>query len=290
MVYLFQDPLNSLFFFALLGTVFLAWCSPRVSIASAILTGFLGVYAHLLSWLGFALVLIMGTAIYGYYRLRLRSAWKILYGITLFACIWSFYDHLALGFQNWLVIDKFHFSHDSTPYNFYLSGDKILVGIFLFTLGQRLNQSFADWGKSLKYALLPFVLLTVILIGAALAVGYVRYDLKLPPYLWLWMLINFFFVCMTEEVFFRGFVQKELSILLKSIKGGQWLAILVAAIAFGLLHHSGGVVYIVLSAIAGVGYGYAYMKAQRIEAAMLTHFMVNLFHIIVFSYPALTGT
>ena len=123
--------------------------------------------------------------------------------------------------------------------------------------------------------------------GSALATNYVRFDPKIPPYLWLWMLSNFFIVCMAEEAFFRGFVQKELSIFLQSTKGGQWLAIIVGAISFGLLHYSGGPIYIALSTVAGIGYGYAYMKSQRIEAAMLTHFLVNLTHILLFSYPAL---
>ncbi len=42
-----------------------------------------------------------------------------------------------------------------------------------------------------------------------------------------------------------------------------------------------------LATIAGLFYGYAYWKTNRLEASILVHFGLNLIHFVAFSYPAL---
>jgi membrane protease YdiL (CAAX protease family) len=44
---------------------------------------------------------------------------------------------------------------------------------------------------------------------------------------------------------------------------------------------------VILSTIAGVGYGWVFGRTNRIEASILTHFLVNTAHIVGFTYPAL---
>jgi membrane protease YdiL (CAAX protease family) len=38
---------------------------------------------------------------------------------------------------------------------------------------------------------------------------------------------------------------------------------------------------------AGLGYGWVFMRTQRIEAAMAVHFGVNAVHFLLFTYPRL---
>ena len=52
-------------------------------------------------------------------------------------------------------------------------------------------------------------------------------------------------------------------------------------------HLAGGWRYAALAAIAGLGYGWAMRRTGRLEAAVLTHFGLNLVHLLLFSYPAL---
>ncbi|NLW46303.1 MAG: CPBP family intramembrane metalloprotease [Firmicutes bacterium] len=47
--------------------------------------------------------------------------------------------------------------------------------------------------------------------------------------------------------------------------------------------------YVFIAALAGIGYGYAYHKTQRIETGILVHFALNLVHICCFTYPALSS-
>ena len=62
-------------------------------------------------------------------------------------------------------------------------------------------------------------------------------------------------------------------------------ALVVAAVLFGLLHYAGGLQYVIAGIVAGAGYGWAYLRTGRIEAAMAVHFLVNAAHFLLFVYP-----
>ncbi len=76
--------------------------------------------------------------------------------------------------------------------------------------------------------------------------------------------------CMAEEAFFRGFIQKNLSLMMKKIRHGDYLALLIAALLFGLAHYAGGTKYVILATVAGMGYGWVYLTTKRIEGSILT--------------------
>ncbi|WP_231289965.1 CPBP family intramembrane glutamic endopeptidase [Rickettsia australis] len=46
-------------------------------------------------------------------------------------------------------------------------------------------------------------------------------------------------------------------------------------------------IYIALSSICGFFYGYAYYKTGKILCSMIVHFGLNLYHLLLFTYPAL---
>jgi membrane protease YdiL (CAAX protease family) len=94
---------------------------------------------------------------------------------------------------------------------------------------------------------------------------------------------------MAEEAFFRGFIQKNLSLMMKKIQHGDYLALLIAAVLFGLAHYPGGIKYVILATVAGLGYVWVYLTTKRIEGSILTHFGLNLTHFLFFTYPALAG-
>ena len=62
---------------------------------------------------------------------------------------------------------------------------------------------------------------------------------------------------------------------------------MIVSILFGLMHYMGGIKYIFLATIAGIGYGWIYNKTQYIESAIASHFCLNLVHFIFFTYPLL---
>jgi membrane protease YdiL (CAAX protease family) len=99
--------------------------------------------------------------------------------------------------------------------------------------------------------------------------------------------VNLFFVCLSEEAFFRGFIQRELSAALRGTRFGAAIAVAVSAGLFGLAHFGGGMSYVVLATAAGLGYAIVYQRTRSIEMSMLAHFALNTVHFLLFTYPAL---
>jgi membrane protease YdiL (CAAX protease family) len=95
--------------------------------------------------------------------------------------------------------------------------------------------------------------------------------------------------CVLEEGFFRGVVQERLAAWppIAARPALRALPVAVAAALFGLTHLPGGAVYAALAALAGLGYGWAYARTRRIEAAIAAHFTLNAAHFLTFSYPQL---
>jgi membrane protease YdiL (CAAX protease family) len=61
----------------------------------------------------------------------------------------------------------------------------------------------------------------------------------------------------------------------------------MSACLFGLLYLPAGLNLFVMATLAGLGHGYAYLKTEYLESAIITRFLLNLVHIWLFSYPML---
>ena len=97
---------------------------------------------------------------------------------------------------------------------------------------------------------------------------------------------NLLLVTLVEEALFRGYIQGGLSRRLKLLPYGQTIALLVAAVLFGLAHAAAGWKWVLLAGLAGIGYGLAY-RFGGLSAAITTHFGVNVLHFVFFTYPML---
>ena len=122
----------------------------------------------------------------------------------------------------------------------------------------------------------------------ALLLNYVDWDPKWSNFFFVWAWKNLFYTCVAEEAFFRGVVQRQLSNVVERLRFGVHLSVGAAAVFFGLVHYAGGIAYMVLATVAGIGYGWAYQRTGRIEASILTHFLLNCAHFLFFTYPALS--
>jgi len=198
--------------------------------------------------------------------------------------------HLIPGFNNWKVVDSVSLTETSLPYSMYLNMDKTLVGLAILGLGFPLIKSLKEWGSVLRSTLPIFLVGLIALASVSQTFGYTHWNLKFPELFFVWALINLIFTCVSEEAFFRGFLQRNLFKMLQKYKYGNILSIITVSILFGLAHFAGGFKYVILSTIAGIAYGYAYQKTERIEASILCHFGVNTFHFIFLTYPALANT
>ena len=87
----------------------------------------------------------------------------------------------------------------------------------------------------------------------------------------------------SEEALFRGLFQTRLVDATARHGWSAHPAILLTALVFGLAHVAGGLDFVPLATLAGIGYGYAYHVTRRIEAAILCHFSVNAARFLLFT-------
>lgn len=196
--------------------------------------------------------------------------------------------HQLPGFNNPRVISDVRFTPDALPFRLHLNFDKTLAGFFLVALLHPCLTRAADWRGMITRAAPVSAATLVALLTLSMATGYVRFAPKWPPETWLFFWANLCFTCFAEEALFRGFIQAQLTVAWRRLRHGAALALVTAALLFGLAHAGGGAAYVALSTIAGVGYGWAYLRSgQRLEASILTHFALNAVHFVGFTYPAL---
>lgn len=197
--------------------------------------------------------------------------------------------HKIPGFANPILLNNVQFTPDAIPYTLFANFDKASIGLLLLALVCPVARTRTDWRMLMRNTPWIVAATVAIVILMSLAIGYIRFDPKLPAATWLFAIVNLLFVCVAEETFFRGFLQARLTTLLTkyNARAAPPAALTICAVLFGLAHGAGGLAYVFLATIAGIGYGYAYLRTQRIEASILTHFVVNLVHFVGFTYPML---
>ena len=207
---------------------------------------------------------------------------RILFGFLISLTSAAFMMHKIPGFNNWRVLKDISVSSGALPIQLYLNFDKPLVGLFLMGWASGAAPSRAEWIRIFKTILPCLGFTATVLLGFSWFLGYVRLDFKWYSFSPLWLGVNLLFACVAEEAFFRGFVQKQLSRIFK-----KPVSLFLSSCLFGLVHLQGGWTYVFLAAIAGLFYGYAYLKTNRLEASIGVHFFLNAIHFLAFTYPAL---
>lgn len=198
--------------------------------------------------------------------------------------------HAIPAFHNVLVLDNVIISDNGSPFSMYLNFDKALAGLLILGIAHRRLTAKMQWLNLLKITVPYALLLGIVVLLFVWAADKVVFDPKLPASSPIWLLNNLLFVCMAEEAFFRGFVQKNLAAAWSKYNWGAWLAIGTASLLFGAAHYAGGAVLVLASTLAGVGYSWLYYRTSSIEASILAHFLLNLLHFLLFTYPFAIGS
>ncbi|BBU31980.1 CAAX amino protease (plasmid) [Burkholderia sp. THE68] len=215
-----------------------------------------------------------------------RKEWMRCLGHALFiALALALSMHWVPGFHNPRVIGPERFTADAVPFTMFLNLDKPLVGFWLL-LALPWTRPPHKALTSLKAGMASLAGTTIVCLILALVLGIVRWEPKWPSSTWLFMLNNLLLVTLTEEALFRGYLQGGLSRLLKRFAHADMIALFIAAVIFGLAHFPGGWHWIVLTSVAGTGYGLAY-RFGGLPAAILAHFGLNAAHFLLFTYPML---
>ena len=237
---------------------------------------------------GLVWIAALAAAAWGFSRPSAKRWQLVAAGAALLVLAAGLSLHRLPGFNNPRVISAVRFSADAIPFTLYLNYDKTLAGLFILGWCHARIARAAEWRAMLATAAPRAGGVIAVLMGLSIAAGYVRFEPKIPEDTWLWLWVNLCFTCLAEEPLFRGFIQAQLQRLWQRQSWGAWLALAVAAVAFGLAHAAGGATYVALATVAGLGYGWIYQRTGRIEASILTHFALNTVHFFAFTYPALS--
>ena len=138
--------------------------------------------------------------------------------------------------------------------------------------------------SSLIYLTLVYLtVLTGVTTTTGLFFKYIVFDFTFPIFFPVW-LVSMVILCFYEELYYRGVIQNYLVWLLPKT---QSVAIILAAVMFGLSHWYAGWIMVGLSTIAGIFYGSLYKTTGRLWCPIILHCGLNTLHLLFFSYPRL---
>ncbi len=243
------------------------------------------VAAGIVAWAGLPVLALFVGACLTAVRPELPTALRtVAWGIVLILGV-ALAIHEIPWIRNILVLDAVSVSASAADYTLYWNYDKGFAGVVLYAVCVQ-PQAPTEWVRATA-ATGAIALLTVVAVGAAAtAAGFVAWDPKWPAILGVWVPANLFLTCVAEETFFRGLLQRHVGRALRGrVRAPAPAAVLVAAVAFGVVHFAGGITYVLLATLAGIGYGAAYQLTDRVEASIFVHFALNLAHLVLFTYP-----
>lgn len=192
------------------------------------------------------------------------------------------------GFAPGVFAEGIKVSSDAPSMRLTFHFDQGAAGLLFVALYCRRTQTLSELGAVMRRTALIATVTVVAVIGIALAVGFVRLDPKLPALTLPHFIKLLLWTAVLEEGFFRGVLQERLaqaSFVASRPSLSPWLPVAVSSVLFGLVHAGGGLLYIGLATLAGIGYSMAYAMTRRIEAPIVVHFLVNAVHFAGFTYP-----
>ncbi len=187
--------------------------------------------------------------------------------------------HVIPGFYRPLILEEVISSNQKT-FQLFLSTDKAFVGLILFAYV--VNQIMPVKPKWILISVLApiTIILTALLFGLSL-------DLKYGNYLLWFIPLNLMITCLAEEIFFRSMIQKWLSKTLPDSVFGSFVTISLVTYLFLLAH---GIYFPdslvdLLYLLASFLYALIYYLTGSVLLSILTHFILNLLHILLLEYP-----
>lgn len=268
------------------------WSNRRVWISALVLTFTLGYAGGVLSgfaglWVG---LFAAACEVYARSRSQVRATARYaartagLVGMVVLGIGLAL--HLLPGFHDPLVVSSTVLSAGAAPYDLTLNFDKTVAGLLVLGLCYRgLIRKRVELREALQAGAVPIALTIAVLVSLSLLLGYVRWAPKWTSQFWLWGAVNLVATCVSEEAFFRGFIQAEIAERIPWVRHGGGIALASSAILFGLAHFAGGPTYVAVATVAGVGYGVVFQRTGRVEMSILAHFLVNATHFTLFTFP-----
>ncbi len=285
---LFKDPMRTCAYLALTMSIISLWIKNSFWIWGSLLIAGLvfASIANVVDPMSIATIGIFGWLAWLFQYVKGKG--KIAIGILVIFFSLALWAHKMPGINNMKVAEGV-LSPGGIHYNLWFNFDKPLVGLFLLAWVVPIVSSFAQWGKAFKQSFFLIVGGVLLLIVISMKGGLVAWDPKIPRISLLFLWANLFFVCIPEEAFMRGFLQRELCKLLGERLFAKIISVVVIAGIFAGLHFFWiqDPFFLAMVFLAGVIFGSIYEITRVIEASILCHFVFNVTHFFLFTYPIL---
>jgi membrane protease YdiL (CAAX protease family) len=259
-----------------------AWITPgAVSLLFALIGG-------LIDFRGLIVLLSFAAACIAANRARVRGAGLLPTLVThaiMLAIGAGLFLHVMPGIDNPRVVTDAVLGPGAAAYSKYLNFDKGIAGLCLLGLYAPHLPSGDEGARHVPGILWRFAIVVAVVMALSLALGYVRWDPKLPAWWPLWMWSMVVLTALPEEAVFRGLAQTWIAKRFED--GATLIPMTLAGLLFGLAHLAGGPAYVLLASAAGIGYGWVFASTRSIGAAIATHVGVNAIHFFLFTYPLL---
>lgn len=235
--------------------------------------------------IGFAYLLVAITILVISCQNNIDPLIKVSTFIFVLVFGFSLLKHSLIGFNNTKIIYE-QVKAESAIFNLWLNYDTILFCTIIFLLKYQ-NVSLVSFLRSIFIGILYFILSAGILGSLAYYNGLIKFDFSIPKIIWIWVWIAGLYA-LFEESFFRMYIIDYLTKFKPESRAMVIFAVTLSMVLFAYKHIFGGIYYVALSAIASILYSLSYLHSgKRIGASFTTHFLLNLFHIIFFTYPFL---
>ncbi len=213
-------------------------------------------------------------------KLPIRFVWAIV--SVLFAGLFATHSFDSPS----IFVTEQQVSANAEIVSVYYHLDKLILGlIILFTSHESIKTPITQNKVNPARLLVIYLAACAIILFLAVSTAILYFEPKLLPagFFFIWAFKNLVLVCFGEELLFRGFIQKELS------KWHPIFAWLLTSVLFGLAHLPAGLTFATIATLAGLLYGWVYLKTHNIWLAVVAHFVFNTLHLIFFTYPYLTS-
>lgn len=229
----------------------------------------LGILAGNITWVGLAFIIAL--ALFWFSYKQKPSIWGFIALIVLSVC---FKLKLLPGYYPVFITPKFALGLENS-----------LVGLFPLALLVRLAKSAKDWKEVFKGTVVGLLGISLIASMAVMS-GAIRWNFTLPSFIALRTFSNLILTSIPEEAFYRGFVQNTLCAYFDNRKIGKIAALLLTSILFSATHIFWAPNFAILgfTFLASLLYGSVYLYSEKIESPILCHFLLNLMHMVFFSY------
>ena len=155
----------------------------------------------------------------------------------------------------------------------------LVAGLYFFLVARPLDGVGYRWSltrRDAATAAVVFLIYAAIALPVGFGTHFITWNPRAAsPALLIQPLVIYLVTAVPEEFLFRGLIQNLLSRWL-----GVTLGLAIASVIFGLSHLPDPR-YAVLATVAGVAYGYVYIRTGKVTASAITHALVDAVWVIL---------